>query len=156
MSDDISQQIAQLQAEYSRCIDDGPLELWPELFTETCVYRITTAENYNAGLQVGVISASSRGMLRDRVSALREANIYERHSYRHVTGQPFLTSNGEGEATAETSFLIVRIMRQGASSIFATGRYVDRYRHEDDRLRFAERIVICDSTRFDTLVALPL
>jgi anthranilate 1,2-dioxygenase small subunit len=156
MSDDLSRQIAQLQSEYCRCIDDGRLELWPELFTETCVYRITTAENHNAGLQVGVISATSRGMLKDRVSALREANIYERHSYRHVTGQPFLTSGSEGEATAETSFLIVRIMRDGTSSIFATGRYVDRYRREDDRLRFAERIVICDSTRFDTLVALPL
>jgi hypothetical protein len=40
--------------------------------------------------------------------------------------------------------------------LFATGRYVDQLAEENKILKFAERIVVCDSSRFDTLVAIPL
>jgi hypothetical protein len=41
--------------------------------------------------------------------------------------------------------------------LFATGVYLDRLADDaEGLLRFAERIVICDSSRFDTLVAIPL
>jgi hypothetical protein len=41
--------------------------------------------------------------------------------------------------------------------LFAAGVYLDRVRDDvDGRLRFAERVVVCDSSRFDTLVAIPL
>ena len=88
MSNNVYQMIARAQAEYARCIDDDRLEEWPNHFHGTCVYKITTAANYRDGLEAGIIFANSRGMLTDRVSALREANIYERQSYRHIIGQP--------------------------------------------------------------------
>jgi 3-phenylpropionate/cinnamic acid dioxygenase small subunit len=91
-------------------------------------------------------------MLQDRVSALRQANIYERQRYRHIVGLPAV---GEGEAT-ETPFLVVRIMRDGKMDLFATGRYLDKIVEEGKSLKFAERIVVCDSSRFDTLLAIPL
>jgi anthranilate 1,2-dioxygenase small subunit len=69
--------IARAQAEYARCIDDDRLEEWPNQFHGTCVYKITTAANYRDGLEAGIVFANSRGMLTDRVSAQREANIYE-------------------------------------------------------------------------------
>jgi hypothetical protein len=51
----------------------------------------------------------------------------------------------------------VRTMRDGRMDLFAAGVYLDRVRGDaDGRLRFAERVVVCDSSRFDTLVAIPL
>jgi hypothetical protein len=49
-------------------------------------------------------------------------------------------------------------MRNGQTDFFATGLYVDvdRIRDEAGRLRFAVRHVVCDSSRFDTLLAIPL
>jgi hypothetical protein len=47
-------------------------------------------------------------------------------------------------------------MRDGRMDLFAAGVYLDRVRDEDGVLRFAERIVVCDSSRFDTLLAIPL
>ena len=96
---------------------------------------------------------TSRAMLRDRITALRNANIYERQSYRHVIGLPVIGPSG---LTAETSFLVARIMRDGRTDLFATGVYLDKLREEDGNLRFAERIVVCDSSHFDTLLAIPL
>ena len=156
MSDGIFREIVQLQAGYCRAIDDDQLEAWPAFFTEDCHYRITSAANYVVGHEAGIMSAFSRGMLVDRVSALREANIYERQSYRHVIGQPEIEEEGKDGARAVTSFLVVRIMHGGATDLFATGRYFDRYARIGDTLRIAERIVVCDSSRIHTLLALPL
>ena len=83
----LGERVAQLNAEYARAIDDDRLEQWPALFTDPCLYKITSADNYRRGLEAGLIYADSRGMLQDRVAALREANIYERQAYRHILGQ---------------------------------------------------------------------
>jgi anthranilate 1,2-dioxygenase small subunit len=149
-------QIAALNARYVRCIDDGSLADWPSFFAEDCLYKVTTAENYKDGLEAGLIYADSRAMLLDRVSALSEANIYERHAYRHILGSPFIVEDGDDLARAETSFLVVRIMRDGTTDVFASGRYVDVVRFAGGGALFAERVVVCDSSRIDTLLALPL
>jgi anthranilate 1,2-dioxygenase small subunit len=156
MSNNVYQMIARAQAEYARCIDDDRLEEWPSHFHGACVYKITTAANYRDGLEAGIIFANSRGMLTDRVSALREANIYERQSYRHIIGQPSILSEDQGEVRSETPFLVARILQDGDTDIFATGRYLDLYKLENGEVKLNERTVVCDSSRIDTLLALPL
>jgi anthranilate 1,2-dioxygenase small subunit len=156
MNDSVYQMIARAQAEYARCIDDDRLEEWPDHFHGRCVYKITTAANYREGLEGAIIFANSRGMLTDRVSALREANIYERQTYRHILGQPSILSENADEIRSETSFLVARILQDGDTDIFATGRYLDFYKIEGGQVRLNERVVVCDSSRIDTLMALPL
>lgn len=148
--------IARALADYARCIDDDRLEDWPAFFVEDCLYKVTTADNHREGLEAGVIFANSRGMLKDRISALREANIYERQNYRHLVGAPsILGMNGE-DIRSEAAFMVARIMRDGSTTLFATGRYLDTWRNLPDGLRLKERIVVCDSSRIDTLMAIPL
>jgi anthranilate 1,2-dioxygenase small subunit len=149
-------QIAALNARYARCIDDGALAEWPAFFAYDCLYKVTTAENHRDGLEAGIIYADSRAMLVDRVAALAEANIYERQAYRHILGAPFVLEEDGAGARSETSFLVVRIMRDGTSDVFASGRYVDVVRFGVDGPVFAQRVVVCDSSRIDTLLALPL
>ncbi|MCC4254488.1 aromatic-ring-hydroxylating dioxygenase subunit beta [Sphingobium naphthae] len=148
--------LGQFQAQYASAIDEDQLEAWPDLFDDACRYIITSADNHKAGMQAGLVYADSKGMLRDRVSALREANIYEQHSYRHMIGQPLIKARDGAELQAETSFLVVRIMHSGETLLFASGRYLDHYRLDGERLLLRERIVVCDSRAIDTLLALPL
>ena len=148
--------ISQLNADYARAIDDDRLEDWPAFFVERCLYKITSADNYRKGLPAGIVYADSRGMLQDRVAALRKANIYERQTYRHLVGLPAILGDTDGGMRTETPFLVVRIMRDGTMDLFATGRYLDVLVEEDRALRFRERIVVCDSGRVDTLLAIPL
>ena len=143
-----------LNTDYALCIDAGRLEDWPALFLEQCIYKITSADNHRRGYAGGLVYADSRAMLIDRVASLREANIYERQSYRHIVGMPSLRSGPD--VIAETPFLVVRTMRDGRMDLFAAGVYLDRVRDENGTLRFAERIVVCDSSRIDTLLAIPL
>jgi anthranilate 1,2-dioxygenase small subunit len=148
--------IVRAQSDYIRCIDDDRLEDWPNHFYGPCLYKVTSAANYREGLEAGIIFTNSRGMLQDRVSALREANIYERQSYRHILGPPAILSENGAEVRTETPFLVARILQDGDTDLFATGRYLDRYRIVENQAQLEERIVVCDSSRIDTLLALPL
>ncbi len=148
--------LCSFNAAYAHAIDSDALEKWPDFFTEDCRYRITSADNEREGLPAGIVYADSRAMLQDRVAALREANIYERHCYRHLLGIPLLLSAAAQNATALTPFMVARIMAHGESCLFATGEYRDRFVLRDGRLLLAERVAVCDSTVTDTLLALPL
>jgi 3-phenylpropionate/cinnamic acid dioxygenase small subunit len=149
--------VAALNSAYAACIDADRLEDWPAFFAEQCLYKVTTAENHKLGYAAGIIYADSKAMLTDRVSALREANIYERQRYRHILGMPLLHASRDGLIAAETPFLVVRIMRDGQMDLFATGAYLDKLAAAaNGSLHYVERVVVCDSQRFDTLVAIPL
>ena len=149
--------IATLNALSARALDSDRLEDWPGFFMERCLYKVTTADNFERGYQAGLIYAEGRAMLADRVTALREANIYERHRYRHILGMPLIGAEMGGLVGVETSFAVIRTMREGQMMVFAAGVYQDRVgRDADGALRYAERIVVCDSQRIDTLLAIPL
>jgi 3-phenylpropionate/cinnamic acid dioxygenase small subunit len=156
MSGSLLLRLMELNAAYAAAIDADRLEQWPDCFVDDCLYKITSAENLRRGYQAGIVYADSRAMLRDRVVALRTANIYERQSYRHIIGVPVLGAGDREAVLAETPFLVARIMRDGRTDLFATGVYRDRLRQGGERLLFAERVVVCDSGRFDTLLAIPL
>jgi len=152
----VTPQIIQLNGEYARALDDDRIEEWPGFFVEDCLYKVTSADNHAKGMEAGLIYADSRGMLQDRVTALRKANIYERQAYRHILGTPVEVGKEGGATRAETSFLVVRIMRDGTMDLFACGRYLDTFVEEGGTLKIKERLVVCDSSRVDTLIAIPL
>ena len=157
MSAEMLFRLSALNSAYASAIDSDRLEDWPPFFVEDCLYKITTADNHAEGLAAGVIYADSRGMLKDRVAALRRANIFEHHTYRHLIGMPSILSRDSAGVRSETPFFVARIMRDGTTSLFVTGRYIDLLREDGaDGLRFAERIGVCDSARFDTLLAIPI
>ena len=149
--------VADLNTRYADAIDADRLEAWPDFFLNDGRYRITTAENVAQGLPLSIMYAASRAMLRDRVTALREANVYEGQRYRHVIGTPLITAVEADGLRARTSFMVARVMRTGDTTLFATGSYQDRVVLDAaDGARFAEKTVILDSRQVDTLLAIPL
>ena len=145
--------VESLHARYAHALDDDRLEDWPNFFTERGIYRIATAENEARGLPLPVVYCEGRPMLRDRVQSLRHANIYEPQRYRHIISS-VLVEEKENVVHSTSSFLVVRIMENGETLLFASGRYVDRIALKE--MLYEERVVICDSRRFDTLLAIPL
>ena len=148
--------IETLMVEYTSAIDNDDLERWPELFTESCHYRVTHRKDYAQGYQHGSIWANTRNMLQDRISALREANVYEGQSYRHISDTVRLISQDGDLISVQSNFIVVRIMHTGDMQLFGSGVYLDRIRIIDGQALFEERIVVCDSQKIDTLLAIPL
>ncbi len=149
-------EIENLFARYVHCIDEDRLEDWPGFFAADGRYQITTAENHERALPIGIFFASSRGMLEDRVSALREANIYEPQRYRHSVSSILVTANAGGVIGVRANFQVIRVMHDGAMELFATGRYLDKVVGRGAAMKFAERLVLLDNKRIDTLLAIPI
>src|SRR3954469_13021598 len=148
MNIELQLKIQDLNARYVQAIDGNKLEAWPDFFTEDGRYRVTTAENFEKGLPLAMIYATSRAMLRDRVRSLRDANVYEAQRYRHLIGPALIREQDGGQVQAQTSFMVARVMHTGETTLFATGRYRDRVvlgAGRDGGAQFAEKIVILDS-----------
>jgi len=149
-------EIEHLYTDYVHCLDADELEHWPDFFTEDCFYRVTSAENYEAGMPMGLIHATSRNMLKDRVSALREANIYEPQRYRHLISSIKVLEENGVTLDLVANFMVVRTMQEGGMTLFGAGRYLDRVTLIDGAWKFARKDVVLDSRQIDTLLAIPI
>jgi 3-phenylpropionate/cinnamic acid dioxygenase small subunit len=149
-------EIDALYADYAHCLDNDELGAWPEFFTEDCAYRITSAENFEAGLPLGIVYATSKAMLVDRVMALRKANIYEPQRYRHLIGALKIGAAEDGVVPVVANLIVVRTMQDGEMMLFAAGRSVDRLVRQGEGWKFAKKDIVLDSRQIDTLLAIPL
>lgn len=142
--------------ESVQTIDDGQLERWPDFFTEDGFYQIIPREAFEAGQPIGILSCVGRGMMLDRVMALRSANIFEPHSYCHVLSRPVLTRSTDGYVAARTNFALYRTMQGSSTELFAAGKYLDLIAVEDESLRIKSRRAVIESRRVDILIVLPI
>jgi anthranilate 1,2-dioxygenase small subunit len=149
-------ELLMLQARYVNALDNDRLEDWPGFFTEDCLYEIVPRENDDAGLPVGIIHCTNQRMLRDRVVSLRNANIFEEHSYRHMTSGLVIVRETVDEVETESSYLVVQTLSDGESFVYQAGRYLDRVVRVNGTWRYAEKRVIYDTSRVQTLLATPI
>jgi anthranilate 1,2-dioxygenase small subunit len=149
-------ELHQLQERYVALLDSDRLEEWPDLFTEDGRYEIVPKENADMGLPIGLIHCDNRRMLRDRVTSLRHANIYEAHSYRHMTSGLQITPQDDGKVKMESSYVVVQTRTNGESAIYQAGRYVDHVVRTPGGWRYQEKRVVYDTSRVQTLLATPI
>lgn len=148
--------IEELLHAYVQCIDDNRLEAWPEFFTEDCLYKIISRENYDRDLPAPVIYCNSKGMLQDRVTAHRHANIYEPHFYRHIVSNTRLIKRENGSYTAQSNYAVFQTKLDGDTQVYNVGRYLDKVVFEDGSAKFKEKLVIFDTLRIPTLLVTPI
>lgn len=156
IDDAVRRQIDDLNIRYIRAIDDDKLEAWPELFTEQCLYKIVTRENFDRGFLLPLMECASRGMLIDRVTGYRRVNVYEPQRYTHMLSGLVLEFIDTTHVVCRQNYAVIRTMVTGEMSIFSAGIYHDRIVLSDDGAKFEERIVVQESRRVDTLLVIPL
>lgn len=149
-------QIASMLRDYCHVLDDGRVDEWSSFFEADATYQITTRENVQANYPLGIVYCEGRGMMNDRIKALKTANIFESHSYCHITGMPDVRQELEGRVAVRSNFAIYRTMYTGEAQLFATGKYLDVVNLSGPRPLFAERQVVLDSRCIDTLLVYPL
>lgn len=145
---------------YVGCIDDDRLEEWPDFFTERCLYKIVPWENHKLDMPIALIFCDSRGMLKDRVTAHREANMFAPHLYRHLVSAVRIVSEEDGAVAVRSNYAVFRTMLDpvefGATSLYSTGEYRDKIVFENGEAKFKEKIVIADTSRVGSLLVTPI
>ena len=154
--DHIRRAVNVLNTEYAHCIDYDELERWPDFFTEDCEYQIIGRENVTAGLPAAIMFCDSRGMLIDRIVALRKANVYPEHVSRHLVGQCRITEVQGDLIRSEANYVVFQTRLDGETRIFNAGKYVDEIVHSGETLKFRRRSCVYDTHRIQTLLVTPI
>lgn len=145
-----------LLADYGWLIDEARYDDWLALFAESCSYRVVPRENLALGLPGSLMSCDSKDMLRDRVTALTDANKYNIHVPRHVIGLPRLTRLAPDALALEAAYTVFQSDQEGEVRLFSVGSYRDRLRVVGGRLLIEQKLVIVDSFAVPSLLATPL
>ena len=145
--------LGDLYGEYADALDEDRLDDWLDLFTEDCLYLAIARENSDRGLPLATMRCESRGMLADRVTAIRSTSMYEPRTMRHLVDRP---RRRGGVGAVEANFLVVQTLVGEPTTLFCSGRYRDVVIETPPGLRFAEKIAVYDSDVIPTSLVYPL
>ena len=123
------------------------IEALPGYFVDDCLYRIVSRENYDEGLPQATLYCDGIRMLRDRVLALRETQVYEPRHWRHFVSGVRVVGVEDGTIRATANVMVTEAMSDAEPTILLVGRYEDRLVRRDGRLWFVERSVVYDNYR---------
>jgi anthranilate 1,2-dioxygenase small subunit len=149
-------ELHRLQERYVSVIDADRLEEWLNFFTEDCVYEIIPKENADLGLPMGIMHCFGRAMLRDRITSLRKANVFEPHTYRHLTSGLELTPVDADSVDMQSNYVVVQTLTDGESRIYQAGRYFDRVVHSAEGWLYQRKRAVYDTSRVQTLLVTPV
>jgi salicylate 5-hydroxylase small subunit len=149
-------QLADLYAAYDDALGEGDYERWPEFFTEACLYKIIPRESYDLGHPIGLMQAESRGMLADRVAAIRKTTLYAPRIIQRLVSSIMLRAVEPDGMRLSASFTTFQTMLNEPSQVFLCGRLYDRVVDDGGTLRFAERVCVTDSTLVPTSLIFPI
>jgi salicylate 5-hydroxylase small subunit len=148
--------IQQLYSDYASAVDSGQWDLWPEFFTEQCVYKLQPRENYERGFPLATLLLTSKGMLKDRVYGISETIYHDPYYQRHVVGTPIVRKIENGRIHSEANYAVFRTKLDKESSVFNVGRYIDTLVDTPEGLKFAERLCIFDSEMIPNSIIYPI
>jgi len=148
--------LTQLYADYASAVDSGNWDLWPEFFTDDCVYRLQPRENHERGFPLATLSFTSKGMLKDRVYGIKETLFHDPYYQRHVVGTPIVRSVEPDRLRCEANYAVLRTKLSDASTVFNVGRYLDIVVRTPQGLKFASRECIYDSEMIPNSIIYPI
>jgi len=148
--------VQQLHADYASAVDSGHWNLWPEFFTEECVYKLQSRENHERGFPLATLFFTSKGMLKDRVYGITETLYHDPYYQRHVVGAPVVKKLDEGKIYSEANYAVFRTKFDKESTVFNVGRYLDTIVRTPEGFKFAERLCIFDSEMIPNSIIYPI
>ena len=148
--------LQQLYADYALAVDSGQWDLWPEFFTEQCVYKLQPRENFERGFPLCTLMFTSKGMLKDRVYGIRETLYHDPYYQRHVVGAPVVRKVEDGCIHSEANYAVFRTKYDKESTVFNVGRYIDTVVHTPQGLKFAQRLCVYDSEMIPNSLIYPI
>ena len=120
------------------------------------MYRIVSRRDYELKRPASILVCDSKGMLLDRVSAIRRVNVFEPHRYRHILGPTKIMKEDAAGCETYTSYIVVRTTQNDPMFLFSAGSYRDEVVFDAGAPKFSSRTVVLDSESIDTLLVLPI
>src|SRR5215469_2824278 len=130
-------EIEQFNARYAAALDEQRLQDWVGMFTDDAFYLVTSRENADHGLPVGLIYCEGKGMVRDRAFALEKTAMFAPRYLRHIIGNlVVLGEDTDGDIRAQANYVVLQVLfDRPDATLHQVGRYCDVFRRTSDGLR---------------------
>jgi 3-phenylpropionate/cinnamic acid dioxygenase small subunit len=137
-----------LYTMYAETLDDGELARWPSFFADDMpLYRITTRENVERGMDLCYVLCEGQAMLRDRALALQKTVMHRRRIQRRiVSGVRLLSYEGlDRGIKTRAAFALFEAIGDKPSQLIACGLCRDVVVRQGNELKFKERLCVVDA-----------
>jgi len=145
-----------LNNDYIHALDNDEIEQWPGFFSEDGVYKVLPRENHENGYPIAVMYCEGRGMMQDRITAIRNTLLFAPRALRHITGNTRILAVEDGGVHAQTNYAVFESTRDRDTTVFNAGRYLDHVVVEEGVLRYRKRLCVYDSSLIPTSVIYPI
>jgi 3-phenylpropionate/cinnamic acid dioxygenase small subunit len=156
MQDALPAEIEALFYDYAEAIDEDRVEEWPEFFIEDGVYKIVSRENFDRGLPLATMLCESKGMMKDRVNAIRNLSMFAPRYLRHLIANVRVKSESVEGILVRSNYAVLQTLLGGETRVFNAGRYVDQIVRDGDFLKFKSRVCIYDTVVIPNSLIYPL
>jgi 3-phenylpropionate/cinnamic acid dioxygenase small subunit len=148
--------VEEFNTDYCAVLDSGEVELWPDFFTDDAIYRVTSKENADLGMPVGLIYTEGKKMLIDRAVAISRTQMFApRYTLHLVSNTRVVQQASPAEFTAQANFILLQTLVEGPTTLHLAGRYFDRFVRTAAGLLLQERQVVYDTTMIATDLVYP-
>ncbi|WP_431282846.1 aromatic-ring-hydroxylating dioxygenase subunit beta [Humitalea sp. 24SJ18S-53] len=152
-------EVERFNAEYCARLDRADLNAWTELFTVDCFYLVTSRENRDAGMPVGLVDCEGIGMMRDRAFAILKTSMFGPRYLRHMVSNLRVDPpKPNGDFSARANYMVFEVLYDRPDArILQIGEYHDIFaRTTDGELRLRERRCVYDNLLVPTALCLPV
>lgn len=148
--------IEEFNIEYTDALDSKNLEQWTKFFTKDAMYKITSRDNVELGLNGGLVFDSGIGMIQDRAYILTNTQYFAPRHVRHVCGNVKILSHDELSVTAQSNFLYFETLVEEPAKLHLVGQYLDNFVITNNQLLLKERNVIYDNYMINNTLVYPI
>jgi anthranilate 1,2-dioxygenase small subunit len=151
-------EIDQFNARYAAALDAQRLTEWTEMFTDDAFYLVTSRENADRGLPVGLIYCEGSGMIRDRAFALEKTAMFAPRYLRHIIGNlVVLGEETNGDIRAQANYVVLQVLfDRPDATLHQVGVYHDVFRRDETGLKLRERRCVYDNLLVPNALCMPV
>lgn len=148
--------IQDFYSNYMETLDDERINEWPDFFTEKCLYKIISRENYDENSSLCLIQAEGKGMLDDRVLGILKTQKFGPQRSRRFNSGLKISQISNGLIHTRQNVLVIQSLLDHTSSIILCGSAYDQLLWEGENLLLKQRIVVADTDVIDHALIFPI
>lgn len=151
-------EIEQFNARYAAALDEQRLADWVDMFVDDAFYLVTSRENADQGLPVGLIYCEGKAMIRDRAFALEKTAMFAPRYLRHIIGNLVVHgTDHNGDVRAQANYVVLQVLLDRPdATLHQVGRYHDLFRRTGTDLKLKERRCVYDNLLVPNALCLPV
>ena len=158
---DIQSAIGEIQNAYIEALDNKDMSAWLATFDQRddASYILTTLDNEQQGLPLGLMLDDCHARLEDRVTFITEiwAGTFQDYRTRHVVQQVACTAQADSTYELRSNFSVFYTPTDtGQSNVLACGIYLDRITLTSEGARFIAKKAVTDTSVLPQYLVYPL